>query len=157
MHKIFSDTISHGQRYLLNLVDTRKLLQFVTEHNLPHIYMFNVACGRVMIPCDVIFTLRHIISPNQWFYDETEVLPTPILFKKKRRPQEQYDPDKSAALTRLREERNIRRWSLEHDLPYISVYNIISGKYKPTYPKIRQMREIISVDLWFIYNDELKK
>lgn len=153
MHKIFSDTISHGQRYLLDLIDKRKLLQFVNEYDLPHVYLFNVATGRVMVPCDVIFTLRNIIAPNQWFYDETEALPPSIPFKGK--SGQLYNPDESIALTRLREESNIRRWSTEHDLPYISIYNIISGKYKPTYPKIRQMRDIIPVDLWFIYTGEL--
>ena len=58
------EDITHGQRFLLDLMDRRELAQFCRNHGLALVYLFNVGVGKNLPPAETIYRLRHVIHPN---------------------------------------------------------------------------------------------
>lgn len=86
MHKMYckEEDITHGQRYLLTLMETRELTSFWKDFKDEYSfeYFFYAAIGKFKTPSyRFIFELREKINPVLWFFRESENVPETALKK----------------------------------------------------------------------------
>lgn len=143
------EDITHGQRFILNLMDSRQLAQFCRDFDLSFVYMFNVGVGKNIPPISTIYKLRHQVHPNSWFYKEGELLTTP---EYKADTGETWDFLQSKGyrqLVSIVESVGDRVWARENNFDYTSLWLILTGRRKPSFPKIRSYKNHVIPSDWF--------
>lgn len=141
--------ITHGQRFLLNLLDKRQFASFCRENNLKFEYIFNVAVGKKIPPVPVIYALRHIIHPNSWFYLESENLPLPEYTSDTGETWNYQTSKGFSALQNIVEDCGAREWAIQHSMDYTTLWLILTGRRTPSFPKIKFFRPYIEPSDWF--------
>lgn len=67
--------VSHARRFLLNLIDDRKLNSWCEENNISHTTVYSLAMGTVPPTYQTISKLLPYIEPAKWFYPENMKIP----------------------------------------------------------------------------------
>jgi hypothetical protein len=150
MIRIHSETITHGQRYLLSLLDSRSFFSFTESIGLSFTYMHKVAAGINKPPCQDIYIMRNIIHPALWFLEEHEAVPENS-YKPTRK--KEWDWRNSLGMRQLLEltAGDVRAWALQNGLPYFSVWALTDKTHQPSYNKILMVKEHIDPASWFFY------
>jgi hypothetical protein len=151
MIRIRSETITHGQRYLLDLLDNRTFLAFTEKYRLSFTYMHKVAAGIHTPPCDTIYTLRTLIHPDCWFYEEHEALPQGAGYKPTRKKEWNGQDSLGMKLFLELTAGGIRPWAEENGLPYFTVWSITDKNRQVSYNKIAMLKDYIDPASWFFY------
>lgn len=143
------EDITHGQRFILTMMDKRELAQLCRDKDFVLAYMFNVGIGKHLPPIPVIYKLKDIIHPNSWFYRESETLETPE-YREDTGETWEYQKSKGyKKLASLVEPVGVRSWAKEHNIDHSSLWMILSGKRKPSFLKIRSLAPIVTPSDWF--------
>ncbi|MCR5187463.1 MAG: hypothetical protein K6C97_00905, partial [Treponema sp.] len=82
-----ADKMTHAQKFLHDLVISRKLKNWCLERDLPHITIYKIAAGNTVPTYAVICQLLPYIPCVEWFFFEDEEIP----FPKKTLPEWQPD------------------------------------------------------------------
>lgn len=75
MLKPVPEHITYGQYVLIILIKNRELRKWCIENNLDHAHIYRLAIGEKKLNYKLIFTLRHLIDPSDFFYLTTENRP----------------------------------------------------------------------------------
>ena len=79
--------VSHARRFLLDLLNERKLNAWCEERNLPHTTVYNLASEDIPPTYSAICKLLPYIEPVKWFYPENVEIP----YKMKKLPELKSD------------------------------------------------------------------
>ena len=143
------EDITHGQRFLLGLMDKRELAQFCRDHDFSLVFLFNVGIGKNLPPAETIYKLRHVIHPNSWFYKEGESV---VLSEYSQDTGDTWKYMESKGYRKLLsivENKGDRNFAREHGFDYTSLWLILTGKRKPSYLKICSYKDHITPSDWF--------
>lgn len=143
------EDITHGQRFLLNLMDRRELAQFCRDLDLSIVFLFNVGIGKNLPPAETIYKLRHIIHPNSWFFRESEAL---TLHEYSEDTGETWNYTESKGykdLLAIVEQKGDRNFAREYGFDYTSLWLILTGRRKPSFSKIRSYKDHVTPADWF--------
>lgn len=156
MYRLLCDEkdISYGQRYLLDLVDKRSLAKFCRDNNFDFLQCFRIAVGKVNPPVIFISQLTKFIHPVLWFYTESEPKPIMKEYKKIRQP---WDFKKSIICKKIAKIDNLKAWSDSHGITQTSFFLLAKGKRKPSFLKIKELREIFNPSDWFFSEEKEEK
>ena len=160
MHKLYCEKneLSLGQLYLLEICDKRKITQFWNQklnNKFSIAYLMKIATGKVKTPSlNFIYSMLEIVSPTDWFYQETEGKKSVLL------PKEKYVTDIKKSinyrkLVKLREDKLLNRFCIENfgersQHYMVKFMHILSGRYSVSPDTIRELKETFPVDDWFI-------
>ena len=72
-----ADKMTHAQKFLHDLVISRKLKNWCLERDLPHITIYKIAAGNTVPTYAVICQLLPYIPCVDWFFFEDEEIPFP--------------------------------------------------------------------------------
>ncbi|GHU84518.1 hypothetical protein FACS189473_2070 [Spirochaetia bacterium] len=151
MVRICSETITHGQRYLLDLLDRHVFFAFADKMGLSRSYMHKVAAGKFKPPCRHIYTMRNVIYPALWFIEEHEPVPeNPYKPTRKR----EWDWKTSQGMRRLQDltaDSGVRAWALKNGLDYYPVWMESDQSHELSYNKIIMLEDHIDPASWFFY------
>jgi hypothetical protein len=166
-------SVSHAQRIFITLIEKRIFTGTLTEWGIKYpSHVYQIALGRITTTYGVVFVLRERISPELWYYDETEELPEPVKGKFRHQSTEEglknIVSEETAAINRigeLIENRKLREFCSTHHVKYQDIWGCTKkrtkedGSYgyhqRPPYRIIRTLREEIHPALWYLYPDEL--
>ena len=143
------EDITHGQRFLLGLMDKRELAQFCRDHDFSLVFLFNVGIGKNLPPAETIYKLRHVIHPNSWFYKEGESV---VLSEYSQDTGDTWKYMESKGYRKLLdivEVKGDRNFAREYGFDYTSLWLILTGKRKPSYLKICSYKDHITPSDWF--------
>jgi hypothetical protein len=167
--------VSHARRKLIRLIEARRLAVAARSYgirvsNIPLLY--RMAVGRLDPSFIMIFNLRQHIAPVEWFYDETEKLPEKREFQAKysgfdRQAWQHIIRHPTVAVAYLEEiflDGRLPDFCAEQGFRYAAVYRYAAKKKRydgiwgypprPGYKVIREFRDIIHPDDWFIFPEE---
>lgn len=160
MHKIYvpESEITYGQKYLLDLMDKKQLAAWCRDNLIAKYtfsYLFHIGTGMVkMPPADLIYKLRHLIYPADWFYTVSE--PRPAVRPLEKRT-EDFEVEKSKNFIKLRkmyDEKKLYSWCFENHLNYVPFSHVFNKHYALSVNKMRKLREFFPPEDWFIYENE---
>jgi hypothetical protein len=168
-------------RIIVDNIENRSLVQFIraalpeADENVittNHILLYNIVTKGSGYTYERIYTFRNVIPPVYWFYteDEKDTMPEPVPFKAKH-PVSDIGTIPTIALQYFEDMKSsdkyaIREYCEIHNLDYLYFRNFIDKKQskgirvfknRPSAKIIKELRDEIHPDKWFIYPDELKK
>lgn len=143
------EDITHGQRFLLDLMDRRELAQFCREMDLPFVYAFNIAVGKNIPPVPFIYKLRSLVHPNSWFFRESEPLALPEYGQDTGETWEYMESKGYKKLLEIVEVKGDRSFAREYGFDYTSLWLILTGRRKPSFLKIRSYKDHVVPADWF--------
>lgn len=143
------EDITHGQRFLLGLMDKRELAQFCRDHDFSLVFLFNVGIGKNLPPAETIYKLRHVIHPNSWFYKEGESVALSEYSQDTGDTWKYMESKGYRKLLSIVENKGDRNFAREHGFDYTSLWLILTGKRKPSYLKICSYKDHITPSDWF--------
>ena len=143
------EDITHGQRYLLNLMDKRELAQFCRDHDFSLVYLFNVGIGKNLPPAETIYKLRHVIHPNNWFFREGEPVALSEYSQDTGDTWKYMESKGYKKILSIVEEKGDRNFAREHGFDYTSLWLILTGRRKPSFLKIRSYKDHVIPSDWF--------
>ena len=143
------EDITHGQRFLLGLMDKRELAQFCRDHDFSLVFLFNVGIGKNLPPAETIYKLRHVIHPNSWFYKEGESVALSEYSQDTGDTWKYMESKGYRKLLDIVEVKGDRNFAREHGFDYTSLWLILTGKRKPSYLKICSYKDHITPSDWF--------
>ena len=82
-----NETVSHARRFLLNILEERKLSAWCAERSLRHTTVYSLAAGDIPPTYQSICKLLPYIEPAKWFYPEDVEIP----YKMKKLPELKSD------------------------------------------------------------------
>lgn len=176
MYKQVREPVTYGRRRLIKLIETRKLVEFIEENDgfgmgsdkveNTHMKLYCIAVGNPLPSYPIIFNLRRIIRPEEWFYLEGEPLPPEKEYNLKHG---WYDYDSMAGIetvgiNRLRNlQDTARETARKAGLNKQTIYDLQrkvkrdGGAVYHTRPSARvvmMLRGIVPPDEWFYFMDE---
>ena len=159
MYKLYCDKseLSLGQLFLLDICDKRKVTEFWNtklNNQFSVSYIMKVATGKFKMPSlKFIYAMIKILSPTDWFYQETEGN------KAEQIPKEQRETDITKSvnyrkLVKLHEEKQILQFCKENfneksQLYYVNFLHILSGRNSVSPALISDLRNIYDIADWF--------
>ena len=148
--------LSYGQKYLLDLMDQKKLAGFFRDAKVPEkfTYAFNLAIGKYKFPpAHFIYKLRNIIYPGDWFY----LLDQP---RPERKPLNDidgpYDITKTInynKILKIYTSKELFAFTQQNNLNYSSFTHLINGlrEFSPAF--MNRLRNLFAPEDWFIYSN----
>ena len=168
MHKVITpeNEITHGQKFLLDLMEQRKLAEFARSSDINRSMieprylfscLFHIGVGQVKYPTlKLIYLLRRHINPAAWFYVLNEELPE---FKVKlNSPEDNFCIEKTInwqKLSKMYQEKKLFNWCKEKNINYVPFSHLFNGHYGLSTLKIKQLKNYFDPAGWFIYCDEI--
>lgn len=148
--------LSYGQKYLLDLIDERKLADFCRKYVPERFsFAFNLAVGQVKFPpAHLIYTLRNIIYPGDWFFHLNEKKPEKRSLNDT--DSDVYDIRKTVnynKIIKLHESKELFSFARQNGLNYSSFTHLINGLREFTPVFMFRLRNIFEPEDWFIYSD----
>lgn len=148
--------LSYGQKYLLDLIDQRKLAEFCRNYVPERFsFAFNLAIGKVKFPpANFIYKLRNIIYPGDWFVHINEEKP-------ERKPLNDieglYDIKKSInynKILKMHLSKSLYDFTQQNGLNYSTFTHLINGlrEFSPTF--MYRLHNILPPEDWFIYTKQ---
>ncbi|MDR1893808.1 MAG: hypothetical protein LBQ61_03835 [Spirochaetales bacterium] len=151
MEKAKLEGVSHGRRYLLDLMEQRKLKSYADDTGLSFNYLYKIAAGIHKPPCAWIYLLRKDIYPGLWFTEEGNEEPERLY-----RIQESDGPEWPLArcvnlrkLQAIADGDNLHRWSKQQGLSYDSTYQLLKLRFPPGFKKITLLKKWFDPAGWF--------
>jgi hypothetical protein len=142
--------ITHGQRFLLNLLEKRKFASFTEKFGVSFTYLYKVAIGVHKPPCEFIYRVRGTVNPGAWFFFETEPLPA-VSYKPAASGTWTWDVSLGMKALREAAKDGISAWCGEQELPYYPVYALYQARNPPSFSKIMLLKQHIDPASWFYY------
>lgn len=161
MHKLYveENELSYGQKFLLDLIDRRKLSEFTRSElnsSIHFTYLFHLGTGQLKFAgTQDVYKMRHIVFPDNWFYKLSETKPAEI---KLSAPTEPYDVKKTVNFQKLQkmyDNKELYKFAKDHDFNYITFNHIIKGRYGVSSAVINKFKSYFKPYLWFVYDNEL--
>lgn len=165
MYRLFcaEDELSYGQRFLLDLIDSRSLVKWCKEHTdlVPNIstdyfftYSFKIATGRFpVVSIKFIYNLRSVINPADWFHTVKEPRPEAIP-EKNMFFGDEYDYKSSVNFAILKSLPVLKSWCMENGINYMNAWYILCKDRCVSYARILEMKHILKPENWFIRSSE---
>lgn len=150
--------LSYGQKYLLDLIDQKKLAEFCRE-NIPEkfTFAFSLAVGKIKFPpAHFIYKLRNIIYPGDWFYHLDQPRPERKTLNDIDGP---YDITKTInynKILKIYTSKELFAFTQQNNLNYSSFTHLINGlrEFSPAF--MNRLRNLFAPEDWFIYSDSSK-
>lgn len=143
------EDITHGQRFLLDLMDRRELAQFCRDHGLTLVYLFNVGVGKNLPPAETIYKLRHVIHPNSWFFREGEPLALPEYSQDTGERWAYLESRGYRELLSIVGRQGDRNFARDYGFDYTTLWLILTGRRKPSFSRIRSYKDHVVPSDWF--------
>ena len=155
MHKLYvtEDQITYGQKYLLDLLNNRKLSEFWNKElsqKFTFPYVFNYAIGKQTPPSLVfINAMNKYVNPAEWFYTVKEEKPVA-----KNENQEYTDDIRKSVnfvkLYKMYQDKTLWDFCKKNNLGYAGLYHSINQRSLITNKMILKLKEFFIPLDWFI-------